>query len=139
MALLARWPDLTGATRRAANRTIRRAVDRFAGWARSCPDNFAARHALLEAEWARVHGKGQVLDRLNAALEAAVRHHRVQYEALAAELAADHCERVGQATMARIYLERSLVAYRGWGANVKARQLADRLATVEASPGSAPR
>jgi predicted ATPase/serine/threonine protein kinase len=127
MALLRQAPHATGAARRAANRTIGRALKQFAAWARSCPDNFAARHALLRAEHARVHRRDGVLDQLNAALEAAVRHARVHYEALAAELAAEHCDAVGQATIARIYLERAIAAYRRWGAEHKANQLAARL------------
>jgi hypothetical protein len=56
----------------------------------------------------------------------------VQYEALAAELAAGHCEASGQGAIARIYLERALGAYRRWGAELKVRELAGRLA---APPG----
>jgi predicted ATPase len=128
MAVMRQWPAAAGSARRAAMRVVRRALARFAVWARYCPENFAARHALLQAELARITGRGQVLDRLNAALEAAVRHDRVHYEALAAELAASHCEAAGQATMATIYLDRALGAYRRWGATVKVRQLSDRLA-----------
>jgi predicted ATPase/serine/threonine protein kinase len=127
MALLARWPELTRRERRRARRVVRRARAKFRVWARSCPENFAARRALLEAERARVRGRGQVLEQLNAALEAAVRDDRPQYEGLAAELAARQCDALGQATVARIYRERALRAYRRWGATVKARELADQL------------
>jgi predicted ATPase len=129
MALLARWPELRGLERRSARRLIRRALKRFAAWSRHCPENFAARHALLEAEHARAVGRGQVLDRLNAALEAAVRHDRVPYEALAAELAASHCKAHGQTTMAELYLERAQRACQRWGATTKLQLLADRLAS----------
>ena len=92
-------------------------------WARSCPQNFAARFALIEAERARVNGCGPGLELLNTALEAAVRDDRAQYEALAAELAARRCDALGQATVARLYRERALRAYRRWGAAVKVREL----------------
>ena len=128
MALLARWPELPRAERRAARRLVRRARKRFAIWSRHCPENFAARQALLEAELARVAGRGQVLDRLNAALEAAVRHDRIQYEALAAELAARHCEAQGQSSMAELYRERALRAYQRWGATTKVALLTEQLA-----------
>jgi hypothetical protein len=131
MALLARWPQLAPHDRRHGRRVVRRAQGRFRTWARSCPENFAARCALLEAEIARVNGEGTVLDHLNAALEAAVRDGRAQYEALAAELAARQCDAQGQAVVARIYRERALHAYERWGALVKARQLADQLADPE--------
>ena len=127
MGLLARWPELTRRERRHGRRVLRQARARFDVWARTCPENFAARRALLEAELARVSGRGPVLEHLNAALEAAVQGDRVHYEALAAELAARQCDALGQATVARIYRERALRAYRRWGAAVKARELADQL------------
>jgi hypothetical protein len=132
MALLQQWPALTGPARRDAKRLVRRALARFSVWARTCPENFAARHALLEAELARTTGRGGVLAQLNAAIELAVRHGRVQYEALAAELAANHCEAIGQAVVAQIYLERARGAYRRWGAQVKVQQLSARLAPAAA-------
>ncbi|HWU90742.1 MAG TPA: AAA family ATPase, partial [Kofleriaceae bacterium] len=87
LGLLRRWPELTRRQRRRARRLVRRALDRFGAWAASSPANFAARHALLRAEMARVRGRGHVIDLLNEAIEAAVKHERVLYEALAAELA----------------------------------------------------
>jgi predicted ATPase len=127
MGVLARWPELTARERRRGRRVVRRARARFRAWARSCPENFAARFALIEAERARINGVGSVLEQLNAALEASVRDDRPQYEALAAELAARQCDALGQATVARIYRERALRAYQRWGAVVKARELADQL------------
>jgi predicted ATPase/predicted Ser/Thr protein kinase len=124
MGLLARWPELTRRERRRGRRVVRRARARFRVWARSCPENFAARRALLEAEHARVHGRGPVLEQLNAALEMAARSGRVHYEALAAELAARQCEALGQATVARIYRDRARRAYRRWGAAQKLQQIA---------------
>jgi len=125
MAQLARWHELPRADRRAARRIAHRARDRFAIWARSCPDNFAARHALLAAELARVERRAEVLDHLHAALEIAVRHGRVHHEALAAELAARHCDQLGQATMAEIYRARAVAAYQRWGATAKVRLLTE--------------
>jgi hypothetical protein len=127
MGVLARWPELTERERRRGRRVVRRARARFRVWARCCPENFAARLALIEAERARINGIGSVLEQLNAALEASVRDGHPQYEALAAELAARQCDALGQATVARIYRERAQRAYQRWGAVVKARELADQL------------
>jgi hypothetical protein len=132
MALLARWPALTRRERRRGRRVLRRARVKFHVWARCCPENFAARRALLEAELARAGGQGGVLELLNEALEAAVRDGRGPYEALAAELAAHQCDALGQATVARIYRERALRAYRRWGAAVKVRELEALVAREQA-------
>ncbi|HSK03400.1 MAG TPA: AAA family ATPase [Kofleriaceae bacterium] len=123
MSVLARWPELSRKEQQHGRRVVRRARARFRVWARSCPANFAARLSLIEAERARINGSGSVLEHLNAAFEAAVRDGRTHYEALAAELAARQCDALGQATVARIYRERALRAYRRWGAALKVREL----------------
>ncbi len=137
MGVLARWPELTWRERRRGRRVVRRARARFRAWARACPENFAARLALIEAERARVNGTGAVLEHLNAAIEEAVRGDRAHYEALAAELAARQCEALGQATVARLYRDRALRAYRRWGAVVKVAEL-EALAARERRQLAAP-
>ena len=93
-------------------------------WARSCPDNFAARAALVAAELARVEGR--VLDaeeRYEAAIRAARESGLVQIEALAHELGAAFWAARGFDAFAVTYLRSARTCYVAWGALGKVRQL----------------
>ncbi len=126
------WPS-------AARSTLRGAVRSFGRWAAFCPENFAPRLHLLQAEERRLGGHRDVLHYLNAARETARRHGRIQYEALAAELAAEHCFRVGHDAAGSASLDAAVDAYQRWGALTKAKMLAEAPRRVSSRPPQATR
>src|SRR5262249_45524330 len=100
---------------------------RLAAWAETCPENFADRVALVEAEMARVAGQELDAERLyERAIRLAAERGFVQNEGLANELAAAFHGARGLETIARAYLRNARDCYERWGAYGKVRQL-DRL------------
>jgi predicted ATPase/signal transduction histidine kinase/CheY-like chemotaxis protein len=118
------------------------------GWARRVPENFAARHALIEAEHARVRKEplATVMALYDEAIEIARTHGHVREEALANERAAGFYAGLGRGKVARAYLEDAYHAYRRWGALAKVYRLEDqhpwlarrRAAAVESQSASTP-
>ena len=118
-------------------------LDHLAGVARSCPENFASRHALVAAELARVEGQDSLaLDRYEAAIGAAHEHGQIQVEALANELAGRHHLQRGRIIAARAHLLQAIAAYQRWGAAAKVaalqRQHGKLLASGPSGAGAAP-
>ena len=93
-------------------------------WSARCPANFAARHALLAAEIARIEGRELEAEQL---YEESIRLARdagfVQIEAIAAECAAHFYEAHGIRTAVVAYLTTARDCYLRWGAEAKVRQL----------------
>ncbi|WP_438009075.1 AAA family ATPase [Sorangium sp. So ce321] len=96
-------------------------------WARSGPDNFLHKHALVRAEIARLQGHEPEASRLYEQAIAAAREGAfVQHEAIACELAAGFYRGRGLATPADSYLREARAAYFRWGAHAKVEQLDQR-------------
>lgn len=98
--------------------------EQIAVWAKSGPENFAHRAALLGAELARLEERDLDAMRL---YEEAVRSAReqgfVQNEGLAYELAARFYAARGFEQIAHLYLQNARRCYLNWGADGKVRQL----------------
>lgn len=105
-------------------------------WARNCPENFAGRLALIEAERARIENR---LVDAEHHYERAMRHAQeqgfTQLEALAAELAAQFYASRGLETVARAYLRNARYAYLVWGAHAKVHALESREPGLRDTPG----
>src|SRR5262249_48363596 len=103
---------------------LRAHYDKIVLWAKSGPENFAHRAALLGAELARLEGREPDAMRL---YEEAVRSAReqsfVQHEGIANELAARFYAARNLETIAQAYLRNARYCYRRWGAEGKVRQL----------------
>ncbi|WP_437855131.1 sensor histidine kinase [Sorangium sp. So ce363] len=96
-------------------------------WARSGPDNFLHKHALVRAEIARLLGREPEASRLyEQAIAAAREGGFVQHEAIACELAAEFYRARGLATPADSYLRNARAGYFRWGAHAKVEQLDQR-------------
>lgn len=96
-------------------------------WAGLCPENFAARAALVAAEIARLEDRDLAAQRLyEDAITAAARDGQVSMEALGYELAARYYESRDFRTIAQTYLRKARACYARWGADGKVAQL-DRL------------
>src|SRR5260370_16304428 len=98
--------------------------NQLAIWARTCPDNFENRAALVGAEIARIEGRELDAERLyEQAIGSARANGFIHNEALAYELAARFYAARGFEEFARVYLRRAREGYLRWGAVGKARQL----------------
>ncbi|WP_437718451.1 AAA family ATPase [Sorangium sp. So ce448] len=96
-------------------------------WARSGPDNFLHKHALVRAEIARLLGREPEASRLyEQAIAAAREGGFVQHEAIACELAAEFYRARGLSTPADSYLRSARAGYFRWGAHAKVEQLDQR-------------
>ncbi|WP_437739289.1 AAA family ATPase [Sorangium sp. So ce1504] len=96
-------------------------------WARSGPDNFLHKHALVRAEIARLRGHEPEAIRLyEQAIASAREGGFIQHEAIACELAAAFYRARDLATPADCYLRKARAGYFTWGAHAKVEQLDQR-------------
>ena len=93
-------------------------------WAKNCPENFANRAALVDAEIARIEGRAlDAMDLYEQAIRSARANGFVHNEALANELAARFYATRGFEKTANAYLRDARYRYLRWGADGKVRQL----------------
>lgn len=108
-------------------------------WAEHCPENFASRAALLDAEIARLQDREIEAERLfEQAIRSARANGLVHEEGLASELAARFYGARGFEDIAHLYLRKARSCYSRWGADGKVRQLDDihpQLSEQERPPG----
>ena len=103
-------------------------LESFARWSACCPENFAARHAILSGERARIAGRRfEAIEHYESGSQRARAEGYVQYEALANEL----CERLFRQSKipaaAGAYALRAAELYSKWGARTKAREMTLRI------------
>jgi len=113
-------------------------VRRHAHWRQHGRENFAARHALLSAELARLEGRLVEAEHFYEEAIAAAREQRfIHYEALAWELASRFYRGRGLSTIADTYLREARDCYRTWGAAAKVKQIDSAHPHLQApSPGA---
>lgn len=100
------------------------AREQFDRWAKSCPENFAAKHALVTAEQARWRDDDLTAMRdYEFAIRSAQDNGFVQVQAIAYELAARFYASRGFMHFADVYLREARRCYSLWGATEKARSL----------------
>jgi predicted ATPase/signal transduction histidine kinase len=100
------------------------ALRRFDKLARSCPENYGNKHALLRAEWLRATGRWeQSIRDYEDSIALASRHGFVHEEGLASELYGRSCIASGTPEIARSFLARAIMCYERWGAVSKVRAL----------------
>ncbi|WP_437973387.1 AAA family ATPase [Sorangium sp. So ce295] len=96
-------------------------------WARSGPDNFLHKHALVRAEIARLRGQDlEAIGLYEQAIAATRQGGFVQHEAIACELAARFYRARGLSTSEGAHLREARAAYVTWGAHAKVEQLDQR-------------
>lgn len=103
----------------------RRHTRQLESWAAQCPENFAGRVALLDAQRRQLEGApvDEVIDGFERAIEHAQRQGFLQDEALSHELAAEYFAARGSRSLARHYLAHARDCYARWGAKAKLRLL----------------
>lgn len=110
-----------GRDQKKALRAAHRKLARWAGW---CPENYAARALLLEAEIARRQSKWlKAVALYDRAVERAEADGFVQCVAMALERSADMHRQLGANGVAGYFRDQALGAYKRWGAEAKAREL----------------
>ncbi|MGE5504582.1 MAG: ATP-binding protein, partial [Actinomycetota bacterium] len=107
-------------------------------WADNCPQTFASRSLLVEAEMARIDGRVDDAMRLyEDAILAARTNGQLQHEAIANERAAGFCRERGLRSIAEVYLRNARWCFRSWGAVLKVRQLDEQYPDLADGTGPA--
>jgi PAS domain S-box-containing protein len=124
----ARWCDLLQIGERTQHLAfMATALNQLQAWAVQCPENFASRAALVEAEIARVEGRMIEAELLfEQAIHSAQKSGFVHIEALANELASRFYAARGLGKVASVYMQDARYGYLRWGADGKVRQLEAR-------------
>ncbi|KTT28231.1 ATPase [Pseudomonas oryzihabitans] len=103
---------------------VQAARERLAGWAEHCPENFAHKRDLVDAELARCQGRpNAAMDLYEQALASARLHGFRQGAALAEELYGRFWLEQNRPRIARTYLQDAQRSYLHWGAAAKAQAL----------------
>jgi PAS domain S-box-containing protein len=93
-------------------------------WAEDCPENFAAKQALVAAEIARIERRDADAERgYEAAIHLARAGGLVPIEAIANDIASRFYRERGVASVAAMYLREAHACYACWGADGKVAQL----------------
>jgi PAS domain S-box-containing protein len=96
-------------------------------WAENCPENFANRAALVDAEMARLEGRPlDAMQSYEQAIQSSREHGFIHNEGLAHEAAARFYSERGFETIAYTYLRNARNCYAHWGALGKVKQLDER-------------
>src|SRR5215468_2816540 len=99
--------------------------------------NFLHKFHLVEAERARVEGRGaEAREHYDTAIALAQQHGYLHEEALAHELAGQFYMARGQARLADHYLRDARAAYTHWGAHAKVTDLDTRYPHLAVTPGT---
>jgi diguanylate cyclase (GGDEF)-like protein/PAS domain S-box-containing protein len=105
---------------------------KLAFWAKHCPTNFAAKHALVAAQIAVVENdKNSARHFFEQAIEMAKKNGFIHWQAMANEAAGQFYAQHGQEAAAKAYLREAHCGYEQWGATAKAHQLVHRYHWLE--------
>jgi len=121
------YDSLTSAERRHYGRVLAKNRKVLKKWAESCKENFECMYLIVLAEIARTGKKKERCMYLyDKAVHSARQNGRINYEAIACELAAKFYLSVDLKKIAKAYMTDACNCYRIWGAYAKLRQLKDK-------------
>ncbi|HYD58835.1 MAG TPA: EAL domain-containing protein [Noviherbaspirillum sp.] len=124
LTLTALYPKVSDAQQREFADLLAEELDRHKLWANAYPKNFLHRHALLDAELARIEGRHTDAERLyEQAIRSAAENGFIQDCAIGFELASAFYRARGFTLIADTYLREARAAYARWGADGKVEQL----------------
>ncbi len=124
LTLTALYPKMSEIQQRELAGLLAEERGRHKLWADACPANFLHRHALLEAEVARMEGRPADAERLyEQAIRSAAENGFIQDGALGFELASAFYRARGFTLIADTYLREARAGYLRWGADGKVEQL----------------
>ncbi|HET7539106.1 MAG TPA: AAA family ATPase [Polyangiaceae bacterium] len=104
-------------------------------WARACPQNFAQRLSIIQAEHASLEGRvTEAMALYERAIAEALSNEHPYHVALANELCGRFHLRAGRPKVARVYLTEACYQYQRWGASAKVAQLVTEHAELDLTP-----
>ena len=129
----------TGAAQDQRLRALQAELAVIAKWSAACPENFAARHALLAGELARIEGRALDAERsYEQAIAAARSHGFMHIEAISYERAAAFWRERGFEKFADAYLHEARERYSRWGAQTKVRLIDEQHSSLHEVPAGMP-
>ncbi|MGD2117909.1 MAG: diguanylate cyclase [Chromatiales bacterium] len=124
LTLATHYPDMSVDEQEVTYQRLQNDLARMTRWADNCEENFRHLQYLMEAELQRLGGKHEsVLQRYDAAIDAARESGFLRDEATAFERAARYLLVLGQRRSAEGYLRGAHRVYDRWGAYRKVKQL----------------
>ncbi|HTN82434.1 MAG TPA: ATP-binding protein, partial [Sorangium sp.] len=139
LAVVAVHPTAPESKKKGYGEVLRRSRSTLQRWAANSPQTSSFKHALLEAEAARLEGdEARAVLLYDQAIAQAQEHGFVQYAALANECAARFYRARGQLRVAQGYVQEARYLYLSWGAMKKVALLEERygdLLTRQAAGG----
>jgi PAS domain S-box-containing protein len=128
LTVAARYENAPAAQQHAWRELLTTHEERLRVWADTHPTTFADRHALMQAEIARIEGRdGDAMRLYEQAIATAGEHGFVLNQGVAHELAERFCAARGWATAARAHFDEARSCYLRYGAHGKVRQLDERM------------
>lgn len=94
-------------------------------WSESAPENHLHKVKLIAAELAAIAHKNHAWHLYQQAIDLSSKHGFIEHQALAQELAGHYWQRQEKASMAKDYFQQAYQSYVDWGANNKAKNLAE--------------
>jgi len=125
LILTALYPTATNSQQQEYEEILKVNQQKMKIWADNCHENFLHKYLLVEAEIARITGKGIELiwDLYDRAIASAHENEYIQNEALGNELAAKFWLGKGKEEIAKLYMNKAHYGYQLWGAKRKVEDL----------------
>lgn len=127
LILIAHFPQANSAQQTEYRQQLDICQQKFTQWANHCPQNFAHKQALINAEIAYLEGDMlKAMDEYETAISLAKKYEFYQNLALSAELAGRFWLEREKSEIAQLYLRKAYYYYQLWGAKVKIQQLSEK-------------
>lgn len=132
LALLAEQLEKESKLGKKERKTVKTALWNFGKWSRKMPDNFAAKEALLHAEWYQYLGNEALASRqYEKAIHLASQNNCLWLHALAWERLGQWSEHKRNPSLAQVQLLRARELWKEWGAENKVKQLDQNLSAIQ--------
>lgn len=132
LALLAEHLENESKLGKKERKTVKAALRNFGNWSKKMPDNFAAKEALLCAEWNQYLGHEALASRqYEKAIHLASQNNCLWLNALAWERLGQWLERKRNLSLAQVHLLKARELWKEWGAENKVKQLDQNLAASQ--------
>lgn len=132
LALLAEHLENESKLGKKERKTVKAALRNFGDWSKKMPDNFAAKEALLCAEWHQYLGHEALASRqYEKAIHLAAQNNCLWLHALAWERLGQWFERKRNLSLAQVQLLKARELWKEWGAENKVKQLDQNLSAIQ--------
>lgn len=132
LALLAEHLEKESKPGKKERKTVKAALRSFGNWSKKNPDTFAAKEALLLAEWQQCQGnENQASRQYEKAIQLAAQNNCLWLHALAWERLGQWSERKRNLSLAQVQLLKARELWKEWGAENKVKQLDQNLSAIQ--------